>query len=292
MIATELSAELHDLVSLPERERVSKITEFGRRLLNDDQVNGAGANVRPPVVAAMVELLSQGAGNRRERLLMGEVLGQLGDSRLRAPEDADYWVSVPLEATHVHMGRYPVTNQEFRSFTSENGYSERQWWTDEGWAWLQACEDPWPTRATHESSAPFVVANQPVVGITWFEASAYAKRHAARLPRVDERVWVVRGAERRPYPWGSPFGEGNANTREEVLDRPCAVGLYVGDRTPEGVCDLAGNTAEWTADGVSDERLIHPGAWDQPSLAAWAKALTMEAPRARWAGLGFRLVRD
>ena len=129
----------------------------------------------------------------------------------------------------------------------------------------------------------------------------------ARLPRVDERVWVVRGTERRPYPWGAPFGEGNANTREEVLGRPCAVGLYVRDCTPDGVSDLAGNVGEWTADsrevspeeavgapnddGKHIEFFIHPGSWNEPSMAAWAKALSMAPPSARWTGLGFRLVR-
>ena len=137
-----------------------------------------------------------------------------------------------------------------------------------------------------------MVDNQPVVGVTWWEAEAYATAHGARLPRADERVWVTRGRERRPYPWGSPFGTGNANTREEVLGRPCAVGIYLRDRTPEGVCDLAGNAAEWTADHVGNDRLIHPGAWDQPSMAAWAKALAMESPDSRWAGIGFRLAKD
>ena len=56
--------------------------------------------------------------------------------------------------------------------------------------------------------------------------------------------------------------------------------------------DLAGNAGEWTGDRVGTGYLIHPGAWDQPSLAAWAKALTVERPESRWAGLGFRLARD
>jgi formylglycine-generating enzyme required for sulfatase activity len=157
--------------------------------------------------------------------------------------------------------------------------------------------------------APFIVANQPVVGVTFYEAQAYATAHGARLARTDERVWVVRGEERRPYPWGAPFGEGQANTREEALNRPCAVGLFVGDRTPEGVSDLAGNVAEWTDDeeveyvdydSVEDGqeppvrmfRVIHPGAWDQPSMASWAKAIALKAPESRWTALGFRLARD
>ena len=77
--------------------------------------------------------------------------------------------------------------------------------------------------------------NQPVVQVTFWEADAYATAHGSRLIRTDERLWVVRGEERRPYPWGAPFGEGHANTREESVGRPCAVGLFVGDQTAGGV---------------------------------------------------------
>jgi formylglycine-generating enzyme required for sulfatase activity len=69
--------------------------------------------------------------------------------------------------------------------------------------------------------------------------------------------------------------------------------LYLGDRTPEGITDLAGNVAEWTGDPVvGSDVLVHPGCYEQPSMAAWAKALTFEHPGSRRASLGFRLARD
>ena len=236
--------------------------------------------------------LDDAVGSGRERLQLGEILGALGDPRILFPSDPNYWVEVASDHGSIQIGRYPVTNQEFRAWADSGGYTESSAWSEEGRTWLSGCADPWNVRAVSEGSEPFVVSNQPVVGVTFWEADAYARSVGCRLPTEDERVWVIRGQERRPYPWGAPFGEGNANTREEVLGRPCAVGLYRGDRTPEGVCDLAGNAAEWTATRVRDERLIHPGAWDQPSMAAWAKAKALESPDSRWAGLGFRLARD
>ncbi len=146
--------------------------------------------------------------------------------------------------------------------------------------------------ATREDSRTFLVPNQPVVGVTWWEADAYARSSGARLPTSDERAFAVRGPQKRPYPWGEPFGAGNANTREEVLRRPVAVGLFVRDRTPDGVYDLAGNVAEWLGDEIGGNRLIHPGAWDQPSMASWAKAKELRSPDDRSAGIGFRLARD
>jgi formylglycine-generating enzyme required for sulfatase activity len=287
----DLAARLRTLEQLPIAERPMELVKLAREALAaGPPVNGG--DDRRGLVAALVQVIESGEGSGRQRLDVGEVLGLLGDPRLRRPSDADYWVTVSSELGPITIGRFPVTNAEYREWADGGGYQEKGAWSEEGWAWLQSCPDPWPISAREEASSPFVVPNHPVVGVTFHEASAYATAMGARLPRSDERVWVCRGKERRPYPWGSPFGEGNANTREEVLGRPCAVGLYLRDRTPDGVCDLAGNVAEWMADEVGDQRLIHPGAWDQPSMAAWAKALALHAPDTRWAGLGFRLAKD
>lgn len=274
---------LRALGALPTEARLDGLVALA------GEVTGAD---RQQVVAALVGVVESGEGDPRRRLLVGEALGKLGDPRLRRPADPDYWVTVDSELGAIVLGRFLVTNAEYREWVDAGGYQDRTAWTEEGLAWLAATTDPWPAHATNPASAAFTVANQPVVGVTLHEATAYATAHGARLLRSDERVWVCRGKEKRPYPWGSPFGEGNANTREEVLGRPCAVGLYLRDRTPEGVCDLAGNVAEWMADDVGGQRLVHPGAWDQPSMAAWAKALALHPADARWAGLGFRLARD
>ena len=287
----DIMADIDSALELPKTDRSSKLVAIGQLLVNSDE-NGPVSPFTARLVPAIIDVLDDAVGSGRERLQLGEILGALGDPRILFPSDPNYWVEVASDHGSIQIGRYPVTNQEFRAWADSGGYTESSAWSEEGRTWLSGCADPWNVRAVSEGSEPFVVSNQPVVGVTFWEADAYARSVGCRLPTEDERVWVIRGQERRPYPWGAPFGEGNANTREEVLGRPCAVGLYRGDRTPEGVCDLAGNAAEWTATRVRDERLIHPGAWDQPSMAAWAKAKALESPDSRWAGLGFRLARD
>jgi formylglycine-generating enzyme required for sulfatase activity len=270
----------------------------------------AGKPVADDVIQAMVEALEGDIGGGQDRLLLGEALGRAGDPRIHRPNEDAYWARMVSDmGDALVIGRFPVTNDEYQAWVDAGGYTNKAVWSEEGWAWLQSTTSPWPVLSTTGVVAPFIVANQPVVGVTFYEAQAYATAHGARLARTDERVWVVRGEERRPYPWGAPFGEGQANTREEALNRPCAVGLFVGDRTPEGVSDLAGNVAEWTDDeeveyvdydSVEDGqeppvrmfRVIHPGAWDQPSMASWAKAIALKAPESRWTALGFRLARD
>lgn len=244
---------------------------------------------------ALVRLMATSAGAPKQRLALALLLNDFGDPRLSTPSQDQYWAQLTLKSGDTFaIGKHPVTNAEFKAFVEAGGYENRALWSDEGWAWLQSCENPWPTLAGSDEAAAFIVDNQPVVGVSLYEASAYARAHGARLPRWYERVFAVRGPEKRPYPWGSPFGEGNANSEEEVLGRPVPVGMFSGDVTPEGIVDLAGNAGEWTCDRTEsgDEYLLHPGAWDQPSLACWAKALTTAKPSSRWAALGFRLARD
>lgn len=292
-MATSWQAQVEGLSALEPAGKLAAIEAIAADALvaaRADEVGGAEADA---LRAALVEVIEADVGSGKQRQPLGELLGYLGDPRLRSPSDAAYWASLTLRSGDTYqLGRFAVTNQEFQAFVESGGYTKRELWSDEGWAWLQGCDNPWPELSSRDDAAIFLVPNQPVVGVSHHEASAYAAAHGARLPRWYERVWAVRGAQKRPYPWGSPFGEGNANTKEEVLGRPCAVGLYRRDCTPEGIFDLAGNAGEWSGEAASDEWLLHPGSWDQPSLAAWAKALTTEAPSARWAGLGFRLARD
>lgn len=284
----ELVTVLDEFRELPSDDRIERLVVVCREL----SLGELAPDPARALAALLVDVVESGRGVPRERVMLGEVLGHLGDPRLSLPGDDAYWVCVPHEDGDVCIGRYPVTNAEYRRYVDQGGYDDLSHWSDQGRQWLASRQDPWPVLARSETSSPLVVANQPVVGVTWYEAEAYARWAGFRLVRFDERLWATRGAAKRPYPWGSPFGEGNANTREEVLGRPCAVGLYTRDRTPEGACDLAGNAGEWTADGVGRQRWIHPGSWDQPSMAAWAKARSLEDPDSRWAGLGLRLARD
>jgi len=285
-----LESRIASLPSLPREELPGALAT----LAADTPAGRLEGNAPAELVSMLVDVIHKGLGRGKERVLIGELLGRIGDPRLRRPADADYWVRVPYDGSAVVVGKHLVTNDEFRAWVAAGGYDDRAAWSDEGWAWRSKCTDPWPVNADQPEAETFVVPNQPVVGVTFFEAEAYARAHDARLLREDERIWVVRGEEKRPYPWGSPFREGDANTQEEVLGRPCAVGLYIKDRTPEGVYDLAGNVAEWTSDPDPDgtKRLVHPGSWGQPSMAAWAKAKEYRDADDRGAQLGFRISRD
>lgn len=288
-MSADASARLTEILQLGPGPRLGPLVSFAEELATADDPDVAA---RQTTVDALVTLLNQCVGNGKDRLALGVALARLGDPRLRAPGDADYWVDVQLDdGSILQIGRFHVTTAEFQAWVDAGGYNADENWSGDGQEWRDSGAPSWSELAAKEDVAHLVVANQPVAGPTYWEAEAYAAAHGARVMTTDEHRWVMRGAAKRPYPWGAPFGDGNANTREEALGGPCAVGLYRFDRTPEGVCDLAGNMGEWLGDEMDGKRKLHPGSWAQPSMAAWAKALELAAPDTRSGDLSFRLVR-
>ena len=280
--------EVESLLQLSPADRLEPLTELARGIASSEDSGTA----KGKVISALVAVLESGAGSSLARMEAGEVLGELGDPRLRAPGDDDYWAEFDVDGHGIAVGKNLVSVAEIRTFFDGDGYTNDAYWSEAGKHWRDTRRTYWPDLAAEPDSAPLVVPNQPAIGVTWFEAAAYAKAHGARLLHLDERLFVMRGQANRPYPWGQPFGHGNANTAEEGLGKPCAVGLFQGDCTPEGVYDLAGNVAEWTEDEADDEVIIHPGSWNQPSMSAWAKARALVPQKTRSADLGFRIVRD
>ncbi|MBM4430326.1 MAG: NACHT domain-containing protein [Chloroflexi bacterium] len=115
----------------------------------------------------------------------------------------------------------------------------------------------------------FNQATQPVVGVNWYEASAYCAwldnqlrskaapdtcawtrllrdDYVLRLPSEAEWECAARWPGNSAYPWGNRWKTGRANTLEGHVLRTTPVGVYTQGATPAGVHDLSGNVWEWT----------------------------------------------
>ena len=289
VIVSEALSQLTQLLDSQAEDRLEKLGTFALACLE----NGAGSDdaFRSALKKAVLGIVESGDGSGTERVLIGEVLGKLGDPRIQNPDGSQYWTRIQDEELTLDVGRHPVSHSEFLAFVNSPAFKDNQYWSEEGAKWRDSDAKSWSFLAGRVDQS-LVVPNQPVVGATWHEANAYANFVGARLPTVEERLLIVRGIEKRPYPWGEPFGSNNANTREEVVQRPCAIGLFRSDCTPDGVWDLAGNAGEWLADEIGVQRIYHPGSWKQDSLASWAKARALADADYRGDDLGFRLVRD
>ena len=112
--------EVESLLQLEPADRLEPLTELGRGLISDD----ASAEARGKVIGALIAVVESGAGNALARMAAGEVLGALGDTRLRDPSDADYWTEFDVDGHRVAVGRQLVTVSEISRFFAEGGYED------------------------------------------------------------------------------------------------------------------------------------------------------------------------
>jgi len=134
----------------------------------------------------------------RTRTRLARTLGRL-DPRIVVDAPAQNLVEAPrseLMDTFL-IGRYPVTNMEFAEFVTHGGYTEREWWDQAGWRWINEHKLRFPR---YWLNSRFNLPNQPVTGVSFFEASAYCawltSRHpgrAFRLPSAVEWDWAAHG---------------------------------------------------------------------------------------------------
>jgi hypothetical protein len=213
----------------------------------------------------------------RSRQTLGLCLGRLGDPRIFDLRDPRAYVEVPAGiypygddgetvdiAAPFRIGRYPVTNSQYRAFVEDGGYGQRRWWSDAGWSWLQSGGISEP-RLWHDWrwNGP----NQPVVGVSFFEAEACSAWAGGRLP--SEREWeaAARGPEGCEYPWCDDWEDGICNTADANLGNTSPVGLFPRSRQAQlGLEDLAGNVFEWCsswlgAEGDDEPRVVRGGSW-------------------------------
>jgi formylglycine-generating enzyme required for sulfatase activity len=160
------------------------------------------------------------------------------------------------------IGKTPVTNAQFRPFVKGDGYTNRDYWTKDGWQW----------RITNQRRQPRLWDNQkwngaeyPVVGITWYEAMAYTAWLSTqtgddcRLPTEAEWEKAARGTDGRIYPWGNTWEEGHCNHAKGTwhgigrvfkslasAGQTSPVRKFVNGASPYGALDMAGNVWEWT----------------------------------------------
>ena len=161
-------------------------------------------------------------------------------------------------STGYWIDRTEVTNTAFDAFAVAGGYTTRDYWSDEGWAWVSDLEaDRLPRRCPGD--APDV----PRRCINWYEAAAYAAWRGGALPTEAEWEYAARGPESTVYPWGDDWDPARANVVDSTA--AVAVGSYPDGASWVGALDMSGNAMEWVADWLG----LHPeGPVTDPTGAA------------------------
>jgi formylglycine-generating enzyme required for sulfatase activity len=185
------------------------------------------------------------------------------------------------------IGRAPVTNREYAAFLLAGGTEAPAWWQDPRF------NDP----------------DQPVVGVSWFDATQFchwlADRHGGsyRLPTEAEWEKAARaGLEDARFPWGE---ERPPTASFDRPPRPAET-----PANPLGLVALSGVCHEWCLDWEDDEyyarspstnprgpetgtrRVSRGGAWRHQD--AWSPVAHRSSlpPALRSSDYGFRVVRE
>jgi len=201
---------------------------------------------------------------------------ELPQHRLRLGE---YWI-----------GKYPVTNAQYKVFVDATGHPPPGHW--EG------------------GKIPAGKENHPVVNVSWHDAAAFCAWAGLRLPTEAEWEKAARGADGRIYPWGDKWDARKANTSEGGRGGTTPVGAYPAGASPYGALDMAGNVWEWVADWYGEGyysqsprenplgpasgtyRVVRGGSWVLDLRDVRAAYRYRNHPDARLDNFGFRCARS
>lgn len=154
------------------------------------------------------------------------------------------------------LAHVPVTVSQYAAFVESGAMTEKRWWSEAGWAWLNGESIGWGRenrRSPDGWEAQKTRTFRPVVGITAYEAEAYCawlgaqKNRSLRLPTEEEWEYAARGDDGRPFPWGEDFDAQLANTAEKEILELLDAGSLPTDASPFGVLDMCGNVQQWTS---------------------------------------------
>ena len=227
------------------------------------------------------------------------------DAKLRSSMLEQHTFDAELPQHQVYLSayeisRYEITNAQYRAF-------------------IEATNRPTPRGHNGEDTWADETLNgdtQPVVGVTWFDAQAFAEWIGGSLPTEAQWERAARGTKTQTYPWGDtpPKARQHANFARRY-NRPIPVGQFPKGESPDGIADLAGNVWEWCLDeycptayqrngkSVSENplnlrfrdvlrsRVIRGGAWDV-GIAFLRSSLRFKFyPLDSTHTIGFRVVR-
>jgi formylglycine-generating enzyme required for sulfatase activity/predicted MPP superfamily phosphohydrolase/energy-coupling factor transporter ATP-binding protein EcfA2 len=322
---------VNDILTYPHKDQKiqRRLWLLGAKALRDIQAYKRDTGAAALAIEKLSNIISSDT-SREQRFEAGDILGNLGDPRINllsqpmAHVEAgeftrgsdEYDDEKPIGQIYLDefmMGKYPVTNEEFKSFILDGGYENKDLWTPEGWRWRKDKEivepDNWHDR---KWNGP----NFPVVGVSWYEADAYAKWLSDKtgdnyaLPTEAQWEKAARGTNGLVYPWGNKFDNNLCNSREGGLHRTSSVGIFTGSESPYGCMDMAGNVWEWCGDWYDRDyykwcpkknpqgpstglgRVLRGGSWGGSAQNCRAAYRNYPHPALRNAYFGFRLTRS
>jgi formylglycine-generating enzyme required for sulfatase activity len=222
-----------------------------------------------------------------------------GPFLMGSPEEVGGADEHPQRTVHVKafaIDQTEVTNARYLRFVKETGHKP----------------PPNPYEEGRLSATP-MIADLPVVQVTWHDAADYCQWAGKRLPTEAEWEKAARGTDGRIFPWGN--GEPtpqhtNFNREWEGVGTLRPVGSFPAGRSPFDLDDMAGNAREWVQDWYDPEyykaapdrdprgpeqgilKVIRGGSWHHGSNDIRAAVRGKGGFALKTDGTGFRCARD
>ncbi len=250
------------------------------------------------------------------------IMGATGDAFAYDNEMPSHAVFIPA----YKIARVPATNEEYARFVAERGYERREFWSEDGWAWrereswtcplywCQEGEANWSVRGMFENGT--LAPDHPVTGVSWYEAEAYARYAAKRLPTEAEwekaASWDFARQTKRRFAWGDAEPTGAHCNFDNLYWGTTPVGSLPAGASDAGCLDMTGNVWEWTNDAFAafpgfapfpypeysqewfdgDHRILKGGSWATRSSILRTSFRNFFRRHFRIAFAGIRLAED
>jgi formylglycine-generating enzyme required for sulfatase activity len=135
------------------------------------------------------------------------------------------------------IDRYEVTNFQYQQFIAATGHRKSG-----------------PPSRYAKSIGKMRGINQPVVYVSWDDATEYCRWKGKRLPTEAEWEKAMRGMDGRLWPWGNQERPNGANWARvnDGYEVSARVGSFPSDKSPYGIMDGAGNVMEWVDDWYAE----------------------------------------
>jgi formylglycine-generating enzyme required for sulfatase activity len=191
------------------------------------------------------------------------------------------------------LAKCQVSNAEYALFLSDTDSAAPPFWTD----------------------ADFDNPEQPVVGVSWFEAARYcewlssASGNSYRLPTEAEWEYAARGGlEGKLFPWGDEAPQSRPGYAELWQKGPEPVGRSLPNEF--GLCEMCEDVHEWCSDWFDPAYYAHSpdsnprgpqtgtrkvsrgGSWRHHIKISRCAARSSIPPEFQYADYGFRVACD